>query len=157
MKNKVIEYAGYTLHVLTFIAYFVLLFILDSSQALGFLSYFGFLFFGLGILFVVLSITSQRRNKNGKLIESSVYGIVRHPMYLGGMLLFIAMTLFLPHWIMLLLSLINVVIIYCFTVAEEKVDIATFGEAYQQYMRRVPRINPVIGLYKSLKRKKKII
>ena len=155
MKNKVIEYAGYIIHVLTFISYFVLLTILEGPPTLGFLSYFGFLFFGLGILFVVLSITSQSRNKNRGLIENSVYGVVRHPMYLGGMLLFIAMTLFLPHWIMLVLALVNVTIIYFFTVAEEKMDIATFGDNYREYIGRVPRLNLVIGLFKSLKRNKK--
>ena len=83
-----------------------------------------------------------------------MYGIVRHPMYLGGMLLFIAMACFLPHWIMLVLSLVNLVIIFSFGLSEERVNIATFGEEYRGYMSRVPRFNLVIGLIRSLKRNK---
>jgi protein-S-isoprenylcysteine O-methyltransferase Ste14 len=154
MEKKFIEYSGYFIHLFSIIAYFVLLFILDIPPALKFLSYFGFLFFGLGILFIMLSVISQRRRETGKIFEQSVYGIVRHPMYLGGIMLFVAMALFLPHWIMFAISLINVVIIYAFCITEERMNIATFGDAYQQYMTRVPRINLVIGLIKLLKRKK---
>ncbi len=36
MKNKVIEYTGYIIHILTFIAYFVLLTLLEVPPALRF-------------------------------------------------------------------------------------------------------------------------
>jgi len=154
MNKKYFEYSGYTIHILTFIAYFILLFIIDVPPSLKFLSNYGFIFFGLGLLFVLLSLASQRQKEQGKIIDTGVYGIVRNPMYLGGMMLFIAMALFLPNWIMIGLSVINQAIIYAFTVSEERVNIVIFGDSYREYMARVPRLNPIIGLIRVLKRER---
>ena len=152
MSDKLKEKASYVFHILTFIAYFILLFFLEIPPALQFLQYFGILFFLLGMIFLILSIISLMQNKTGGLLQTGVYGIVRHPMYLGAILLFSAMVLFLPHWIMLILAAINIIIVYRFMLDGEKQNIKKFGAEYRNYMKRVPRMNFVIGLIRWLKR-----
>jgi len=152
LVEKIREYASYGLHILTFIAYFILLSILEIPPALQFLQYFGMLFFLIGTVFLFLSITTLMQNKTGKLLQTGVYGIVRNPMYLGAILLFAAMVLFLPHWIMLILAVINIIIVYYFMLTGEEKNIKKFGADYREYMVHVPRVNLVLGLIRWMKR-----
>jgi len=39
-------------------------------------------------------------------------------------------------------------------VEEEKMNVEKFGEAYRDYMRRVPRINLLAGIAKSMRERK---
>ena len=152
MVDKIKEYASYGLQILTFIAYFILLSILEIPPALQFLQYFGVLFFLIGMVFLILSLIMLMRNETGKLLQTGVYGIVRYPMYLGAILLFAAMVLFLPHWIMLILAVINIIIVYSFMLMGEGQNIKKFGEDYREYMACVPRVNFVLGLIRWMKR-----
>ncbi len=152
MTGKTKEYAAYILHILTFIAYFFLLFVLDIPQNLNFLQYIGIVFFILGIALLILSLRSLLRNKSGDLITTGVFSLVRHPMYLGGMVLFLAMGCFLPHWIMVLLVSINLILIYRFMLDGDRSNVDKFGEEYQMYMERVPRMNLVAGIVNWLRR-----
>ena len=152
MSEKLKEKASYVFHILTFIAYFILLSILEIPPALQFLQYFGVLFFLLGMIFLIFSISMLMRNKTGSLIQAGVYGIVRHPMYVGAIMLFSAMVLFLPHWIMLILVAINIVIVYRFMLDGERQNIKKFGAEYRTYMAHVPRANLILGLIRWMKR-----
>jgi protein-S-isoprenylcysteine O-methyltransferase Ste14 len=152
MSEKLKEKASYVFHILTFIAYFILLSILEIPPALQFLQYFGVLFFLLGMIFLILSIISLMRNKTAGLLQTGVYGIVRHPMYVGAILLFSAMVLFLPHWIMLILVAINIIIVYRFMLDGERQNIKKFGAEYRNYMAHVPRANLILGLIRWMKR-----
>jgi protein-S-isoprenylcysteine O-methyltransferase Ste14 len=153
VSDKFKENASYAVHILTFIAYFVLLFVLETPPALHFLQCIGLVLFVFGILFLVFSLFALLRNKRGKLIQTGVYGIVRHPMYLGAILLFTAMVCFLPHWIMLLLSAINIIIVYRFMVEGDAKNIEKFGIVYREYMTQVPRASPLLGLIRWIGRK----
>jgi len=152
MSDKFLENASYVFHILTFIAYFILLFILETPPAMQFLQYFGSLFFLGGVFFLISSIILLSRNNSGGLLQSGVYGVVRHPMYLGAILLFLAMVLYLPHWIMLILAVINIIIIYHFMLAGEESNIKKFGDEYRAYMAQIPRANLVLGLIRWFKK-----
>ena len=154
MKNHIRQGAGYILHILTFVAYFFFLFVLDIPGKLYFLQYFGMFFFVLGIVLLILSLRSLIKNKSGELIKKGVYAIVRHPMYLGGMFLFIAMICFLPHWIMILLVSINLVVIYRFMCDGDRQNIDRFGDDYVQYIKQVPRLNLITGIANRLREKR---
>jgi protein-S-isoprenylcysteine O-methyltransferase Ste14 len=80
------------------------------------------------------------------LVDSGVYRIVRHPQYLAGILMNIALPLISQHWIIVVLGLIAAVINYINTYEEEKGCIEKFGEAYRQYMKAVPRMNFILGI-----------
>ncbi len=84
------------------------------------------------------------------LVDRGVYAIVRHPQYLAGILIGIALPLISQHWLVAVLGLIVIVINYLDTFDEEKSSIAKFGEAYRAYQQRVPRLNFLLGIYRLL-------
>ncbi|MEJ2560660.1 MAG: hypothetical protein P8186_31445, partial [Anaerolineae bacterium] len=79
--------------------------------------------------------------------------VVRHPMYLGAMLLFLSWIFFLPHWTIVLISAVNIAIVYGFILQGERQNIARFGDTYRRYMETVPRINLLAGLIRRLQSK----
>ena len=89
-----------------------------------------------------------------KLVDSGVYGIVRHPQYLAGVLMSIALPLITQHWLVAALGIIAAVIYYVGTFEEEKNCIEKFGDAYKQYMEKVPRMNFIVGILRLLQRRK---
>ncbi len=87
------------------------------------------------------------------LVDSGIYSIVRHPQYLAGILIGIALPLIAQHWLVILPGLVAVIIYYTDTFSEEAKNLAKFGEAYERYMATVPRLNPVVGLVRLVRRK----
>jgi protein-S-isoprenylcysteine O-methyltransferase Ste14 len=88
------------------------------------------------------------------LVDSGVYGIVRHPQYLAGVLMSIAIPLISQHWLIAVLGIIAAPLYYLNTYDEEKNDIEKFGDAYKQYMERVPRMNFILGIIRAIGRKR---
>ena len=86
-----------------------------------------------------------------QLVDRGVYGVVRHPQYLAGMLLGVALSLIAQHWAVAVLGLVVVVISYLDTYDEERACVAKFGEEYTRYAERVPRVNFVLGLVRLLR------
>jgi protein-S-isoprenylcysteine O-methyltransferase Ste14 len=90
-----------------------------------------------------------------RLVNSGIYSIVRHPQYLGGILaLFLATLLFYPHWLFVVLGVPGVLILYFSTKLEEKRLVQQFGDDYVAYMKRVPRMNIILGIYRQWRRSK---
>ena len=79
-------------------------------------------------------------------VDRGIYRIVRHPQYVAGMLIAVALTLIAQHWLVGVLGTVAIVIYYLGTLAEEKSSIEKFGEPYEKYMRSVPRVNVVLGI-----------
>jgi len=149
MKQKTLETLGYTVNALSMALFVYLVFALDAPDALRPLRYGGWLLLGCGMGLVVLSIVALARNRGVGLIYWGIYGIVRHPMYLGAMICYLSFFFFHPHWLILLMSAANIAIVYCFILQGEQQNIARFGEAYRRYMDRVPRINLLVGILRS--------
>jgi protein-S-isoprenylcysteine O-methyltransferase Ste14 len=87
-----------------------------------------------------------------KLVDSGVYSIVRHPQYLAGILLNIALVLITQHWLVAVLGLIAIIVNYLDTFTEEENCIEKFGDAYRQYMDKVPRLNFILGIIRKIRR-----
>lgn len=87
----------------------------------------------------------MRIQEDHQLIQSGPYRLVRHPGYLGYVLIVVGMALGFSSWIatasMILLLLPG--LIYRMRV-EEKMLLEAFGKAYQQYARRTKRLLPWI-------------
>ena len=84
------------------------------------------------------------------LVDSGIYAFVRHPQYLAGVLISIALPMITQHWLVALLGLIGIGIYFRDTFDEEERCIKKFGEAYTQYMKRVPRLNIVVGIIRVI-------
>jgi len=81
-------------------------------------------------------------------VDSGIYAIVRHPMYLSFILLVVSLILISQHWLSLIFSIPNIVYFYLNMGREEESSIEKFGDEYRRYMQRVPRMNLVLGIIK---------
>jgi protein-S-isoprenylcysteine O-methyltransferase Ste14 len=150
MKQQTQETLGYVVNGLSFGFFFYLASILDIPDVSPPIKYLAWILLGFGLVLVVLSIATLVSNREAGLIEWGIYGIVRHPMYLGAMLLFLSWILFLPHWIVVLISAVNIAIVYWFILQGERQNITKFDDTYRRYIETVPRINLLAGLIRRL-------
>lgn len=88
------------------------------------------------------------------LVDTGVYSIVRHPQYLAGALLNIALPLITRHWLVVILGIVGAAVIYLNTFEEEKENLQKFGDAYRNYQAEVPRLNFLLGLFRLIHRKR---
>ena len=118
----------------------------------AFLKIIGFILYVPAALFVISSfIALKHRGKPTRgweetivLINSGIYRIVRHPMYLGT-------TLFTISFILIAQSIpstiLGIVAIFCFLMAstskeEDSFNLAKFGDEYREYMKRTLWFTP---------------
>jgi protein-S-isoprenylcysteine O-methyltransferase Ste14 len=87
------------------------------------------------------------------IVDKGIYGVVRHPLYVGWMLSIIGMTLISQHWVTLLLGIIPLLMVIHYTRYEDKSNVEKFGESYTFYSERVPMMNFVVGLARYLKQR----
>ena len=88
-----------------------------------------------------------------QLVDSGIYSIVRHPQYLSGVLMSAALPLIAQNWITVIPGIIAAGCDYASTVDEENSCIEKFGEAYKDYMEKVPRMNVLAGIVRWLRRR----
>ena len=151
MKQKTINSLGYVVNGASIVLFFYLSFTIDVPDSGRTLVYLGGVLLGLGIGLVVLSTITLVRNQGEGLIERGIYGLVRHPMYLGALLCFLSFGFFLPHWLVFLISAVNIAIVYWFILQGDQQNTAKFGDAYRRYMETVPRINLLAGVLRFLR------
>jgi protein-S-isoprenylcysteine O-methyltransferase Ste14 len=90
-----------------------------------------------------------------QLVDTGIYAIVRHPQYTGGVYsIFLTTFLWYPNWLFGVLGAIGTAVVYMSCREEDQRLIAKFGDAYVDYMKRVPRMNVFLGIYHFLKRRK---
>ena len=85
-------------------------------------------------------------------VDSGIYSVVRHPMYLSFMIYPVGLMLISQHWLSPILGFPILMYLYYIMHVEERVNIKKFGEDYKQYMNRVPRANFVTGFIRLLRR-----
>ena len=81
-----------------------------------------------------------------------MYAFVRHPEFLGHILIISALVIISQHWISVIVGAILIVLLCLAMIDEEKRNIEKFGDAYMDYM-KVPRINLIAGIIKQSRRK----
>lgn len=153
MSRKVLEIFGYIINALSVAVFFILANILKNGFLFLPLPAIGWPVLAGGGLLVVLSITALNTNRGKGLITRGIYGLVRHPMYLGAMLIYLSYSIFLPHWVIFLISMVIIAIIYAFIREGDSLNINRFGDEYEGYMKKVPGINLVAGVVKRLARR----
>lgn len=85
------------------------------------------------------------------LVDSGIYAIVRHPQYLAGALIGLALPMITLHWLVAILGVVMIAICYLTTFDEEQGCLQKFGDEYRQYMRRVPRFNFIAGIVRLIR------
>lgn len=89
------------------------------------------------------------------LVDSGIYALVRHPQYLAGILIILALILISQHWLSVISGVIALPLYHIDARRADKGLIAKFGEDYKRYMQKVPRMNFVVGIIRLLRRRKK--
>src|ERR1043165_5128697 len=90
------------------------------------------------------SISVQIRDEH-RLVTTSVYRAIRHPMYSSFLLLAIAQLMLLPNWFAGAAGLIGVGLLYALRVPqEERMMAERFGAEYQHYMTHTGRLIPAV-------------
>lgn len=92
--------------------------------------------------------TGQGYMQAALVVDRGLYAVVRHPQYLGYILLGWGFALLSQHGVTVLLALAATGLFYGQSVMEERACLAQFDKAYAQYRRRVPRFNVVWGLFR---------
>jgi protein-S-isoprenylcysteine O-methyltransferase Ste14 len=98
-----------------------------------------------GILLIVFGwrqIYKARRQKEGKLVTTGIYKYVRHPQYIGFLLLTLGMLLEWPTIFTVLLWPVLAVVYWRLAKEEDKDIEEQFGEEFREYKRRVPGFLP---------------
>jgi len=152
----------YALLGILFIGQVVLCFISYNGAGWDFVLYIGWAVFALSMIIGWLSrIAFEKKGKSpdgesfihtSVVVESGIYAIVRHPMYLSGILFFISLVLISQHWLSMIFSVPVIVYFYISTWSEERSSIEKFGDAYMAYIQRVPRMNILLGIIRLLRR-----
>jgi protein-S-isoprenylcysteine O-methyltransferase Ste14 len=88
--------------------------------------------------------------KTTKLVDASIYSMVRHPQFLAGMFLSLAFILISQHWLVLIFGIPVIIIFYMGGLEEDSSGIEKFGKEYEEYMMKVPRFNIILGIIRKL-------
>jgi protein-S-isoprenylcysteine O-methyltransferase Ste14 len=59
------------------------------------------------------------------------------------------------HWLSIASGVLGSALFYLDVQREERMSVVKFGEDYERYMRRVPRMNFILGVIRLLRRDKK--
>jgi protein-S-isoprenylcysteine O-methyltransferase Ste14 len=88
---------------------------------------------------------SVAKVENHKIIETGLYKFIRHPGYLGQLIIFIGISTSISNWLSILLMMIPISIGYNYRIkVEERFMIQQIGEKYLNYQKRTKRLIPVI-------------
>ena len=137
---------------------------LEDNSALGWLMAIGWLLVGAGIVLIFLPMFVLRRKgqpEEGKdwthtstLVDTGIYAVVRHPLYLGWSIMYPALVLVSQHWLTVVIALPGLVCVALITSQEDQRLVAQFGDAYGGYMRDVPALNLPAGIIRHLQRRR---
>jgi len=107
----------------------------------------------IGLIIRVTSILQLKQQftytvtkiENHELIETGLYKIIRHPGYLGQLIIFLGISTCLSNWLSILLMIIPVLLGYLNRInVEEKFMAEQMGQKYLDYQKRTKRLIPAI-------------
>jgi len=95
--------------------------------------------FTLGLAGFVTALFHFKKGPLDQPITGGLYCISRHPQQLMFFIAFLGICLTIGSWLALLLQMVSSVFLHARILAEEKACLERYGEAYRDYMNRVPR------------------
>jgi protein-S-isoprenylcysteine O-methyltransferase Ste14 len=91
-----------------------------------------------------LSIVFGEVREEPCVIKKGVFGIVRHPVYLGSILLSLGLLIFTLSIMSAVVWIVIIAFYYFISKHEEKLLLEKFGEEYEDYVKEVPMLIPRI-------------
>jgi len=88
---------------------------------------------------------SVAKVENHKIIETGLYKFIRHPGYLGQLLIFIGISTSISNWLSILAMMVPITLGYLYRInVEERFMLEQLGEDYSNYQERTKRLIPMI-------------
>jgi len=123
----------------------ILGFIFFNYYRLDFVMYAGWLVLAFSV--VIILVAGYEFKKEGApkgrsvvhttvLVDSGVYAVIRHPQYLGFIMVVFAFVLMSQHWLSLISSIAGSILFYGDILKEEQSNIEKFGDDYKRYICR---------------------
>jgi len=144
-------------------AQIALLFLLPTGRV-GWLVLFGWAVFAVSAVLGWLPIFLFRRRggvakrrsyvHTTQLVTTGLYAVVRHPQYLAGDCLVVAVMCITQHWAALVAGGIAIAANRLTMIKADRDLVAKFGEPYRAYMARVPRASLLLGLWRWTRRRR---
>jgi protein-S-isoprenylcysteine O-methyltransferase Ste14 len=107
----------------------------------------------IGLIIRVTSILTLKQQftytvtkiENHELIETGLYKNIRHPGYLGQLIIFLGISTCLSNWVSILLMIIPVLLGYLNRInVEEKFMVKQMGQKYLDYQTRTKKLIPKV-------------
>jgi len=108
----------------------------------------------LAVVLLVLSVYMARtgmaivfgeKRDKPSIIRKSIFNIIRHPIYLSEILLYLGLLLISISLAAVFVLIIGIIFLHYISRSEEKLLLAYFGEDYKKYMQEVPMWFPRLG------------
>jgi len=142
----------------------IVVFVFYNHYTLDLLVYAGWVLLVFSVVIIFLAggeFRKKGRAPKGKsivhtrvVVDTGIYAVVRHPQYLGFILFVLGLVLMSQHWLSVISWIIGSTLFYRDVLREEQMSIKKFGDDYKRYMRKVPRMNPLLGVIRLLRRKR---
>lgn len=159
MKGGFLYYIAGALLVLAY----SLLWFLDAPADIQLLRHVGGAILVIGIVLIFLpriAFRSKGKPEKGKdwtettiIVDTGIYAVVRHPLYLGWLLMYVALILLSQHWLTVIIGIPGIACVYLISRQEDQSLIEKFGDDYKDYMNKVPRMNLLIGIIRLVQRR----
>lgn len=156
-------FGGVWIASILLVAQYILAFFVLKLPGWRPLQWMGWIVWGISMIFGIAPIFILRQKggvakgksyvETTRLVDTSLYAIVRHPQYMGGILFSLALMLLAQHWLVIFLGFISITLIYLDIRAADQEGLAKFDQAYRDYMQRVPRANILVGVVRLIKSK----
>jgi protein-S-isoprenylcysteine O-methyltransferase Ste14 len=110
----------------------------------------------LGIILLILSLYLSKtglvivfgeKREKPEVIRKGVFNLVRHPIYLGELLLYAGLLMFSISLAAAAIWFLAIIFLHYISRHEEKLLIKRFGEEYRLYMKDVPMWIPRSGFF----------
>jgi len=88
-------------------------------------------------------------------VDRGVYAIVRHPQYLGYIMLNLGFMFLLQSPLALSLGVLAIVFFFAHTIQEDRYCAARFGENWRGYSRKTPGLNFPLGIVRLVRKRSK--
>lgn len=118
----------------------------DGSRYFGLLLYIG----GNILAFVALRALGKQYSgyvtlqEDHQLMQTGIYGVIRHPIYLRALMVFVGLPLIFRSWLLLPLFVVGVLFVGYRIRQEEKLLAEHFGAEFEAYQRRTWRLLPYL-------------
>jgi len=101
--------------------------------------YAGFLIYLLGVIIETIAMLDFFTTAVDKPVTKGVYRFSRNPMYFGIFLIFVGTGIACVSCVFLLLTAVFMILSHIVVVSEERFCLQKYGNAYREYLNRIPR------------------